>query len=166
MKLSFLSLALLLIISACNGQSGAREEALKVKKAIDDAPRPGTMPTTTGGWTMTAKVDGKAWTAGSIMPPAAAGRIIGYFGKTNYIGLPAFEKRYAKVGGKKDFSKEQGVDMLREGDGGSVYQNSTGSIEITKMNGDWVEGTFHFILSTTDGSKKVTVTDGFFRVQL
>ena len=165
MKLSILSLALLLIISSCNGQTSAKDKAAAVKKAIDDAPRPGTMATTTGGWTMTATVDGKAWKAGSIMPPAAAGRIIGYFGKTNYIGLPAFEKRYAKVGSKRDFSKEQGVDILQEGEN-SVYQISTGSMEITKMNGDWAEGTFHFTLSTTDGSKKVTVTDGFLRVQL
>jgi hypothetical protein len=158
----------MITISACNGQSSAYQKANETKKAIEDAPRPGTMPAKAGGWTMTAKVNGRSWSATSIMPPAAAGRMIGYVGNENYIGLPAFEKRSAKVGKRMALGEEQGgysVDMWTSGDLTS-YKNYKGSIQITNINGDWVEGTFSFTASSQAPAKTLVVSDGFFRVQL
>lgn len=37
--------------------------------------------------TMQAKIDGKEWVATSMVPPEAAGRIVGYY-QDQYIGFP------------------------------------------------------------------------------
>ncbi|MCE7065100.1 hypothetical protein [Dyadobacter sp. CY326] len=158
MKQYFLILATLLTMSACNGQSSAYEEAKKTEAAIKDAPRPGTVKTTSGGWTMTAKVNGKQWTATSIMPPAAAGTIVGYVGGESYLMMYSFEKRSAKVGRQAKLGDGYSVDYWIND--GPVYSKYKGIMEITAINGDWVEGKFQF---TAPG---LTVTDGFYRVQL
>lgn len=153
------------ILSSCNGQSSAYSKAKETEKAIKDAPRPGTVPTSNGGWTLTAKVDGKPWTASSIMPPAKAGSIVGYIGEQSYLGVPSFDKRYAKVGKKKVIGDSHSADMWFKGDE-TFYNKHEGTIEITKVNGDWVEGTFSFTGTSDNTGKKMVVSDGFFRVQL
>lgn len=165
MKQYILTLAIIITISACNGQTGYKE-AKKVQKAIEDAPRPGTMPAKNGSWTMTALVNGKQWTATSVMPPAAAGRLVGYEGGKSYIGLPAFEKRYVKVGawyllGDGHYS----VDIWYNNDA-SQYRNYAGKVEVTKIDDDWVEGTFYFTATRDEPVGNIKVTNGFFRVQL
>ena len=158
MKTCILFLALLVAMSTCNGQSSDYEKAKKVEKAIKEAPRPGTVPTKSGGWTMTAKVNGKQWTASSIMPPAAAGTIVGYVGDESYMMMYSFKKSSAKVGRQVKLGDGYSVDYWIKG--GKVYSNYTGTMEITAINGNWVEGKFQF---TAAG---LTVTDGFYRVEL
>src|SRR5687767_13622332 len=85
------------ILYSCG--NSAVEQAKQVQSAIKEN-IPGTVATTTGGYTMKAKVDGKDWTAGSMMPPEAAGRIIGYFDEGEYIGLPYSKSSF--IAGKKN----------------------------------------------------------------
>src|SRR3954470_5612408 len=108
MKLSLISIGLLFTISSCNSQQTAKQQAIAEKNAIEAA-RPGTIPTKSGGWTMTARIDGKDFTASSLMPPEAAGRIIGYY-KTAYIGMP-YDRRYLVVGKKIKFGENNAVDL-------------------------------------------------------
>lgn len=148
----------MLIVSSCNGQASVLEEAKKTEKAINDAPRPGTVPTKNGGWTMTAKINGKQWAATSMMPPAAAGVMIGYTGANSYLMMYSFEKRSAKVGKQAKLGDGYSVDFwLKDG---PVYSNYSGTMEITAINGEWAEGKFSFT------AKGLTVTDGFYRVQM
>ncbi|RYY59400.1 MAG: hypothetical protein EOO05_13375 [Chitinophagaceae bacterium] len=158
MKLYILSLVMLITLGACNGQSSAYDEAKKTEKAIKDAPRPGTVPTTTGGWTMTATINGKKWSATSMMPPAAAGSMVGYIGENTYLMMYCFEKRYAKVGDKATLGDGYSVDYWVKG--GPNYSNYKGMMEITALKDNWAEGKFSF---TANG---LTVTDGFYRVEL
>jgi hypothetical protein len=121
------------------------------------------MPTKAGEWTMTAKINGKAWSASSIMPPAAAGRIIGYY-KDQYIGLPGPEKRYAKAGKKWALGDSYSADILIND--GFNYNLGIGTMELTSVKDDWAEGSFSFTITSTDGKSTVKITDGFFRVKL
>ncbi len=143
-------------LSACNSQPGARDQAVALKNAITAA-RPGTIPTKSGGWTMTAKINGKPWAAVSLMPPQAAHRIIGYVGDA-YIGLPY----HYKMGEKSIFGEGNAVD-LSIADDPNFYGGRTGSMEITKVTDEWIEGIFHFTANNNGKGKTFEVTDGFFR---
>jgi hypothetical protein len=160
MKIYMILLGLLYFVSSCNSQQTARQQAIAEKNAIEAA-RPGTIPSKSGGWTMSAKIDGKDFTASSLMPPIAAGRIIGYY-KSAYIGLP-YDRRYLVVGKKISFGESNAVD-LSVPDDDNFYAGRAGEMEITKVGADWVEGIFHFTATSHGSSKTFSVTDGFFRI--
>ena len=161
-KPSILSIALLLFISSCNSQQDARTLAIAEKNAIETL-KPGTIAATTGGWTMTAKIDGRDWKATSLMSPEAAGRYIGYY-KDEYIGLPRFEQKYAQLGKKIIFKEGNAVDLSVSGDD-NFYGGYSGEMEITKLNGDWLEAKFHFTATSHGSDRTIRVTDGFYRIQ-
>jgi hypothetical protein len=160
MKIYLILLGLLFFVSSCNSQQTARQQAIAEKNAIEAA-RPGTIPSKSGGWTMSAKIDGKDFTASSLMPPAAAGRIIGYY-KSAYIGLP-YDRRYLVVGKKISFGESNAVD-LSVPDDDNFYAGRAGEMEITRVSSDWIEGVFHFTATSHGSSKTFNITDGFFRI--
>jgi hypothetical protein len=163
MKYAILSTVMLFLLGSCNSQqTEAKKQAAAIKNAIAQT-RPGTVATKEGSWTMIATINGKKWIAGSIMPPEAAGRIIGYYDE-EYIGLP-YDKRNMVVGKKITFREGNAVDLSTSDDIG-LWGGRKGEMEITKVNGDWVEGTFYFTGSTSQSDKTIEVTDGFFRIQV
>lgn len=157
MKLHMLTWLIVATMSACLGQS-ATEQAKKMEAAINDAPKPGTIATTTSGWTMRANINGKPWRASSMMPPALAGVMIGYVGEGSYLMMYCFKKRSAEVGKRARLGDGYSVDYWIKG--GPVYSNYSGTMEITAINGNWAEGRFQFKAAGLD------VTDGFYRVEL
>ena len=161
MKHLILFLFTVLLFTACEGQAG-KETALK-QKALLESIEPGTIAAASGSWTMTAKVDGKPWTAASLMQPDKAGRIIGYY-RGGFISLPYFRHAVIEPGKKFTFSNTRVVDYW-VGEGSPIEAGLEGNMELTKVNGDWVEGIFHFTVHTTEG-KTVNVTDGFFRISM
>lgn len=149
------------LFSSCgSGQSGALEKAEQVQAAITEI-RPGTIPAKEGGWSMKAKINGKNWMATSIMPPEAAGRIVGYY-KDEYIGLP-YNSRDMVVGKKITFSEDDAADLATNDDVG-LWGGRKGEMEITKVDQNWAEGKFFFTGSTTSSAKTIEVTEGFFRI--
>jgi hypothetical protein len=162
MKLSYLSILLFLAAGACNSQQSNLEKAKQTQKAIQAA-RPGTIPTVAGSWSLTATMDGKSWKAESMFPPDDAGRIIGYIGDS-YISLPRIQRQFAKVGTKRVFGEDNAVDVNIDGDP-AFYAGKTGELVITRIDGDWVEGTFFFTATSSSSSKKIVVTNGSFRVK-
>ncbi|MET0463219.1 MAG: hypothetical protein ABW007_08690 [Chitinophagaceae bacterium] len=162
MKLSYLLFILSLAASSCNSQQSNLEKAKQTQKAIAAA-RPGTVPTNAGSWTLTATMDGKNWKAESMYPPDEAARIIGYIGNS-YISLPNIQRQFAKVGEKKLLGENNAVDVNIDGDP-AFYAGKNGEMVITKMEGDWIEGTFFFTATSSSSSKKIVVTNGFFKVK-
>jgi hypothetical protein len=168
MKKTVLTLSTVLIIvvtlTSCgnSAQNKALEDAKKVQSAIKEMV-PGTIPTKEGGWTFRAKINGKEWEANSIMPPDAAGRIIGYYNGES-IGLP-YDRRYFETGRKITFGESNAVDLMTNDDIG-IWGGRTGEMEITKVDEKWAEGKFFFTGSTSRSDKTVAVTDGFFRISL
>jgi hypothetical protein len=150
-------------LSSCGNSGGNNtvSDAKELASAIKQM-QPGGIPTTAGGWTMTAKFDGKDWSANSLMPPEAAGRIIGDNGGVS-ISLP-YDRREMKVGYKNKISRNNAVDIFTKDDTG-IWGGYAGEMEITKVEGDWVEGKF-FVTGSSDTEKKLEITDGFFRISL
>jgi hypothetical protein len=153
------------VLYSCGNSSENKTvtEANQLAAAIKQM-QPGGIPTTAGGWTMTAKFDGKDWEANSLMPPKVAGRIIGDNNGVS-ISLP-YDRREMKLGYKNKISHNNAVDIFTKDDV-AIWGGYAGEMEITKVDGDWVEG--KFFVTGSGGSandKKLEITDGFFRISL
>jgi hypothetical protein len=152
---------LFFFLSSCNSQqSEAKKVAADIKQTLAEN-TPGSIPTKEGGLMMKATIAGKAWVADAMMPPEAAGRIIGFHNKES-ISLP-YDRRDLYVGKKIKFSDHQAVDIFTNDEVG-IWGGRQGEMEITKVDANWAEGVFHVTGSTLDGSKTLAVTDGSFRI--
>ena len=132
------------------------------KTGLNGLPQ-GAVPATTNGFTMTAKINGKAIKAHAMMPPEKAGEIVGFYDGDKYIGLPYY-KRNMVAGNKFNFSSENAD--LTTNDDTQVWNGRKGEMEITKVSGGWVEGRFFFTGYSYDNKKTIEVTEGFFRIQV
>lgn len=153
-----------LLFAGC--KSKAEKEAIQNAKDIQTAVKentPGSIPTTSGGYTMTAKIGGREWTADAMMPAEVADRIIGY-NNGESISLP-YDRRDMVVGNKTRFSENNAVDLFTNDDV-KIWGGRKGEMEITKVDDKWAEGKFYFTGSTSSSDKKIEVTDGFFRISL
>ena len=168
MKQVLLMLLLAAMLSSCGNstqnksQADAKQLAAGIEKMDPDG-----IPTTEGGWTMTAKINGSNWKASSIMPLEATGRIIGDFNGAG-LGFP-YDRREMEVGNKEIFGEHNVVQISTIKDGEIEYWDGLkGEMEITKVDADWAEGKF-FVTGNarfTDASSKVEITDGFFRISM
>ena len=161
MKQILLLLITASMLSSCGNsvQSKALSDAKELQSAIKKM-QPGGIPTTEGGWTMTAKINGKDWAATSMMPPDRAGRI---FGENNgeSISLPYYDRR--RILGHEKLGK--GVDMMLNDDI-KLWGSEEGEMEITKVDDKWAEGKFSFTASGFQTDKTIEIADGFFRISL
>lgn len=123
----------------------------------------GAVAATASGFTMTAKINGKAIKAHAMMNPEKAGEIVGFYDGDKYIGLP-YSKKNMIAGKKINFSN--GNADLTTNDNVQVWNGRKGEMEITKVTGQWVEGRFFFTGYSYDNKKTIKVTDGFFRISL
>ncbi len=164
MKQTISILIMAVILSSCGSsdQDKAVEQAKEVQAAIKKNV-PGTVPTSAEGLMMRAKLGGKEWTAGSMMPPEVSGRIVGY-NNGEYIGLP-YDKRNLIVGKKIVFEEGEAADLATNDDIG-IWGGRKGEMEITKVDDRWAEGEFFFTGSTSRSSETIEVTDGFFRIPI
>ncbi len=165
MKKIFAIFIMVAMLSSC-GNSAENKTVSDAKQLAEGikAMKPGGIPTTEGGWTMTAKFDGKEWSATSMMPLKASGRI---FGDNNGVSISfPYDIREMTLGYKNKFSDHNAVDIFTN-DEVALWGGYAGEMEITKVDGDWVEGKFN-VTGTTSNSpdKKVVITDGFFRISL
>ena len=155
-------------LSSCGngGQSKAIGDVNQVQAELKTI-QPGGTPTTEGGWTMTAKINGKAWTATSMIPPDRAGQIFGQNNKGESISLPYYDRRsfLAQEKNHKLGEGHDGVDM-RLNDDVVLWSAKKGEMEITKVDDNWAEGKFSFTAKGFQTDKTIEVTDGFFRISL
>jgi hypothetical protein len=162
MKRTLLTMSIACILSSCGGsaQNKAIEDQKEAQKVIE-ASEPGHIPAKEGEWTMTAKIDGKEWTASSFFPLDFQGKIHGFY-KEESISLP-YDRSYIKVGKKIQFG-EIYVALLFTDD--AIWDAKNGGMEITKVENDWAEGKFFFTATTSTTGKTKEVTDGFFRISM
>ena len=164
--ISILILAAIMFSCGNSTQDNALNDAKQLQSEIQKMDPDG-IPATEGGWTMTAKINGSNWTASSIMPLEATGRIIGDFNGAG-LGFP-YDRREMEVGNKEIFGEHNVVQISTIKDGEIEYWNGfKGEMEITKVQDNWVEGKFFVTgsASFTDSSRKVEITDGFFRISI
>jgi hypothetical protein len=124
---------------------------------------PGALPTTSSGYAMSAKINGKDYKAHSMMPPDEAEQIVGFYSGDKYIGLPYQKKLF--VAGKKISLDAFNADLTTN-DAVQVWSGRKGEMEITKVNGNWVEAKFFFTGYSYDNKHTIEVTNGFFRIPM
>jgi hypothetical protein len=159
MRTLLIALAASIVISSCNGQSGAVKDQAGVYKQLDDMKAKFTYPSTADGWTMTCLINGQPFKASSIIDPPDAGRITGQY-KDGKIALPI--SSICEVGQKTDFSNSA-VDFSPVGSP-DFWGGHSGEMEITKVGNGWVEGKFHFTAKLMNSDKTMEITSGFFRI--
>lgn len=169
--------ALLLVsaasLFACNGQQS--KDAKKVAEGIQTTMKehtPGSIATSASGYSMKCKIDGKEWVAVSMMPIEGIDRVIGYIEDGGYIGIPGITKNIQQ-GSTFTLGKTYNADLnivddktLVDKDGNVILLDiQNGKCEITKRDGEWIEGTFYFTAGSSKSDKKIAVTEGTFRVK-
>jgi len=130
------------MLSSCsNGdQSKAVSDAKQVQSELKKM-QPGGIATKDGAWTMTANINGKSWSANSIMPPDLTDRIVGDENGES-ISLP-YDRRDMVVGEEIKFSHDNAVDLMTHDDI-AIWGGYRGEMEITKVDDEWAEGKFFF----------------------
>ena len=164
MKRTFLIISITCILFSCG--DGAQSKAMEDQKkalAITEASESGPIPAKEGEWTMTVKIDGKAWSASSFFALDFQDRIHG-LDKEGSISLP-YDQRQMKVGGKIIFGEDK-VALLFPSDDDAIWDGRKGEMEVTKVENEWVEGKFFFTATTSKTEKTREVTEGFFRISL
>ena len=123
---------------------------------------------------MSAKVEGKDWTAGLAVQATKASGVLGIGGTGNgaqininvlsYSGV----KTYPIGGGVTSTNTTQAIyttTALPPVVYNTMVGQGSGTLTITKDEGGYVEGTFNFTAKTTAGVN-ITITDGKFRSKL
>jgi hypothetical protein len=154
--IAVLSISATFFSCAGNSQTKAVEKAKEIQAAIN----PGSIAVSATGYTMRAKIDGKEWVASSMVPPATAGRIIGYFGE-EYIGLP-YSESSIRSGKEIVLGEDEAADLFIKN--GCLWKDIKGKMNTIKRANNIVEGTFFFTVVCSSTNKIFTVSDGFFRI--
>ncbi|HEX8314475.1 MAG TPA: DUF6252 family protein [Flavisolibacter sp.] len=167
-SVSFFSLLTCIILVACNStKSEAEQQAELIQKTMKEN-SPGTLPTSENGYYMQAKFNGEDWSASHMRPDhdAQSGykTIHGEKGDEN-ITFQLW-KRGVVLGKKIPFKEERMATLTLDDNEDGIYFGPTGEVEITKIDDQWMEGTFYFTGTTRTSGKKVEVKDGRFRVAL
>lgn len=151
------------IITSCSQKKNkTASDAMEVQKEIS-AMKPGQVATSNAGYTLNAKINGKAWSASFMYPPDQASRIVGENDGIS-IGLP-YDRRDMTLNNKIRISHDNAIDLFMPEGAGGIMGGYDGEIEITNVGPEWAEGRFQFT-ATSEGVDPVKVTDGFFRVPI
>ena len=90
--------------------------------------------------------------------------MIGYQGGS-YLGF-ALNLREVRVGKKIELNEDNAADLSLDGVEGGMWGGRKGEVVITKVDEQWIEGTFYFTGDSHSTKKIVAVTEGFFRVAM
>ena len=144
--------------------SHAKELSGQIKQAVREN-SPGTIATSEGGYFMKAKIDGRQWIASHMMPDEDINsnyiRIHGENGG-DYMNFQLWKKGI-KSGKKFPFDHDHASNLSLEKDAG-FWEGTSGEIEITKLDGKWMEGKFAYKATSGISTNTIKVTEGFFRV--
>lgn len=154
------------IFFSCGGS--AQDEAKDLAEQIKETTKknsPGTVATSESKYYMKAKINGKQWVASHMMPDEDANssyiRIHGENGG-DYMNFQLW-KRGVELGKKFPFDDDHAANLSLEEDSG-FWGGTSGELEITKLDGKWMEGKFSFKATSSGSTKTIDVTEGFFRV--
>lgn len=147
-------------------QNSAQSQAEETANAIQSATKtygPGQVATSENGYEMKATIDGKTWTAKSMMEINESNDdyIRGDDGKTQ-IGF-YMDRDHVRLNKPRKLYKGHSADLAI---GDNLMHAVSGEFVITKMDENVIEGTFHFSASSAINGKKAEVTNGTFRVML
>jgi hypothetical protein len=161
-------IAIIFSLYACGNST--QNEAVRQAKAAQEAIKahtPGGIPTSDNGNYIKAKFDGKQWSAAYVVPDfsptSSYQQIIGENGD-NGLGFQLW-KRGVEIGKKIPFDEDHAAN-LTVSDFSGYLSGKSGEVVVTKLDDQWIEGTFFFTGTSSNSDKKVEVTDGHFRISL
>ena len=109
MKNTILILVMATMLFSCGGNQSKAEEMAKLIQQAANKNSPGSVPTSTSGFYMKAKMDGKEWVAASMdIMDEEASKIIGNY-NGEYISLP-YHRNDIEVGNTTNFD-HSAVDL-------------------------------------------------------
>ena len=155
-----------LILFSCGnaGQDDAKLLAEQIKETTKKN-SPGTVTTSESGYYMKARINGKQWVASHMMPDEDVNssyiRIHGE-NEGDYMNFQLW-KRGVEPGKKFPFDNDHAANLSLEQDAG-FWAGTSGGIEITKLDGKWMEGKFSYKATSSSSTKTIEVTEGLFRV--
>jgi hypothetical protein len=140
----------------------AKGDAATTQSSTDDmllpGMKPGTMP---AGCYLRANIDGKKWVATEMSPDSSHPSQLPVTGKSGKTSITfVIDGVHVELGKPHNLSDMDHITYW--GGGGFFVGAESGQVTITKMDGQFIEGTFNFT-AEKDG-KKVTCTDGQFRI--
>jgi hypothetical protein len=167
----FLTIAVIFscAVAGCGSSSkqAANDQADKVDSAASPdssayitipGMKPGTMP---AGCYLRATVDGQKWEATEMSPDSSHPSQLIVNGKSGVSSI-TFVIDGVHVESGKPHNLSDMNEITYWGGGGFFVGAESGQVTITKMDGQFIEGTFNFT-AEKDG-QKVTCTDGEFRI--
>ena len=162
----FIVMLLSIVLRSCGDSN--QKDVKKLSGHIKQAPKEnslGTIATSEDSYFMEAKINGKRWVAILMMPDEEINssyiRIHGENGG-DYMNFQLW-KRAIQVGKKYPFDHDHVANLSLEEDAG-FWAGTSGEIEITKLDGKWMEGKFAYKATSSSSTKTIEVTDGFFRI--
>lgn len=166
MKLAAIVIGCICMFSAC--QNKKQNDAKKLRDEIQTtvkANSPGFVSTTKNGYWMSAKLDGKDWTASAMMPVDQSNSIR-IHGEHNGESIGFYiDMRGLEAGKHIVLSDNKAADLMTN-DSVGIWGGRNGEIVITKIDNSVLEGTFSFTASSGQTSKTLSVTDGVFHIPL
>lgn len=167
-QVSFLAIAAFLSSMSFSCGSSAQDEAKQLADQIKETTKqnsPGTVATSESNYYMKAKINGRQWVASHMMPDEDVNssyiRIHGENGG-DYMNFQLW-KRGVELGKKIAFNDDHAANLSLEEDA-AFWGGKSGEIEITKLDGQWMEGNFSYKATSSSPTKSIEVTEGFFRV--
>lgn len=146
-------------LSGC-GSSGSKTAKDSQTSSAGDS---GNVSVSTNGYMMRAKIDGKQWTATSMLPDDKndSRRIQGEDNDKEAIGFYIW-MRGVEAGTIRKFGDGNAADLFTNDDV-ITWTGKKGELTITKIDSNVMEGTFSFTATSTRSSKTIEVTEGYFR---
>ena len=151
---------ILLSVFSCNSQTDTQKKANEISSTLDEQSAAEEKPDLNGAW-LKATINGKKWEATKIGPfygPESNYKLVS--GATEDININ-FQIHKPTTGLKREFNNENMANFTIDAD---FFSGRKGEMNVTKADGQWIEGTFYFTATSTYTSKTYEVTNGSFRI--
>jgi hypothetical protein len=143
-----------LLIFSC-GQSDAQKKASEISGVVDQS----SATETNGSW-LKATIDGKKWQASKMTDYRAGSDYKLVSGQGDDFTI-SFQIHKPTEGMTREFRDDNVADFWSD-DG--VFGGRKGKVTITKIDAQWIEGSFYFTANSTSSNKTYEVKDGLFRI--
>lgn len=146
--------AIIIMVSFTNCNS-SKSEAEKAAETIKDMSAnkgtPGSKPVAETGTFVKATIDGKEWEAMRMVQDASPGSSYKLVhGEDDDITIH-FSIWQPEVGRTRKLGEDMAIDFWK---GDDILGGRSGEITVTRVDEQWVEGTFHFTATQMNSSKK------------
>ncbi len=153
------------MLHACNSNHPDAVRQAELIRSVIKEHTPGSLATSESGYYMKARIDGKQWLASHMMPDESANSSYVLIQGENGEADMHFQlwKRGLATGKIIAFSDDRAASLsIRKDD--NFLGGTTGQVEITKMDNQWLEGSFRFTATSGSSGSRAEVTQGIFRV--